>query len=656
MRLLGPVFWYDLTRVARRQPLALWRTGYALGLLLALFLLYFTAFPGAWLGGYVANKDMSAFATRFFDVFTAIQFAAVILMTPALTANAVAEERSNNTLTFLLTTHLTNREIVLGKLATRLLQVGLLILTGLPTLALLQLMGGVYLPQVFASYAALAMTAVNLGCLGLFCGVFVRKPQQAAWRAYQILICYLALSFLSIWYWGLPDGPRNTALGKLYLAGWTAWVGMPAPPAQHEPKLFERSLDWFNVANPYYAHQRLADFQTTGDTVDQALVKVLRDYTIAHGGLALLFGGLSILRLRAVAAKQSAGITHKKRLILRPAPHPPLRDRPMLWKEMYCESKPRQRWLRLFFGLWFYFASFFPAWFFLMLTIETNFNQLASRTLFLLRYPGTLVVGLVCLRVALHAARSIGSERDRQTLDSLLTTQLRPAEIVRDKWWGSLLAGRWLLLWLVVNWCMGMIPFALHPLALPVLVVETLVYAAFAASLGMYCSVRFATTRQAVTATLLIGLIGTTFVPWGIGKMATVVFVGAQPAPVPTLPYYTRLRLPTPAPERLGLGLIPAWVLARTVVPFGEYYQPVQWYYDPSWYQYDSCQSVNEVVLPAMLGLAIYGLAAWRLRTAAERHFRRLLAGNAARWRGLPPPLATLPAADSELRPTGIGS
>src|SRR5882757_4283527 len=143
MRFLGPVFWYDLVRVARRQPLALWRTGYGLGLLLALFLLYFTAFPGAWLGGYVANKDASAFATLFFDVFTAIQFAAVILMTPALTANAIAEEKGNNTLIFLLTTHLTNREIILGKLATRLLQVGLLILTGLPTLALLQLMGGV---------------------------------------------------------------------------------------------------------------------------------------------------------------------------------------------------------------------------------------------------------------------------------------------------------------------------------------------------------------------------------------------------------------------------------------------------------------------------------------------------------------------------------
>src|SRR3954454_25343077 len=111
MRFLGPVFWYDLVRVARRQPLALWRAAYGLGLLAALFVLYATALPHAWLGGHVANRDATAFAGSIFRVFIAVQFAAVVLLTPALAANGVAEERGQNTLTFLLTTHLTNREI-----------------------------------------------------------------------------------------------------------------------------------------------------------------------------------------------------------------------------------------------------------------------------------------------------------------------------------------------------------------------------------------------------------------------------------------------------------------------------------------------------------------------------------------------------------------
>lgn len=144
------------------------------------------------LGGYVSKNEASAFATRFATVFMAVQFAAVILITPALTANAVAEEKGKNTLPFLLGTHLSSREILLGKLFTRLLQVGLLILTGLPVLALVQFMGGVDLMQIVAEYAALALTALSLGCLGLFCGVFVKKPHNAAWRAYQVLIAYLA--------------------------------------------------------------------------------------------------------------------------------------------------------------------------------------------------------------------------------------------------------------------------------------------------------------------------------------------------------------------------------------------------------------------------------------------------------------------------------
>ena len=39
---------------------------------------------------------------------------------------------------------------------------------------ILQLMGGVEPNLVFATFAALALTALSLGSLGLFCGVFVR--------------------------------------------------------------------------------------------------------------------------------------------------------------------------------------------------------------------------------------------------------------------------------------------------------------------------------------------------------------------------------------------------------------------------------------------------------------------------------------------------
>jgi hypothetical protein len=409
-----------------------------------------------------------------------------------------------------------------------------------------------------------------------------------------------------------------------------------------------RGLEWFNAPNPYSAHLRLADLQMPGSNIgrsfwggppgislNEALVIVLRDYAIAHGLLAVTLGGLAVMRLRAVAAKQSAGIVHKKALVLRPAPHPPIRERPVLWKEMYCEAKPRQRWLAVFFSRWFFVASFLPAWAFFVFMIETRYDSLSAGALWLLRYVGTFVVGLLCLRVALHAARSVGGERDRQTLDSLLTTQLTPAEIVRDKWWGGLLTGRWVFGWLVLHWCLGVLVFAVNPLMVPVLAVETLVFAAFAVSLGMYCAARFSTTKQALAATLLIGLVGTTLVPWAGGKFFGVMAWDVQPMTPPGRLYNYGRPPPTPWPELVGLGLTPPRVLASTVVPWRSYY-PSGWYYDHDY-------GGDGVVLPIACGLVVYGLAAWGLRAAAMRRFRRSLAGPVVRRRPAGRPAARVP-------------
>ena len=68
MKLLGPVFWYDLVRVARRQRLALWRTLYASALLVAMYVMYASAFPDASLfwGSRVKGNELAAFATLTF--------------------------------------------------------------------------------------------------------------------------------------------------------------------------------------------------------------------------------------------------------------------------------------------------------------------------------------------------------------------------------------------------------------------------------------------------------------------------------------------------------------------------------------------------------------------------------------------------------------
>jgi ABC-type transport system involved in multi-copper enzyme maturation permease subunit len=629
MRILGPVFWYDLVRVARRQRLALWRAAYGLALLAALFLLYVDSLPHAWLGGRVKPDDAAAFAGRFFAVFAALQFAAVILITPALTANALAEERGHNTLVFLLTTHLTNREIVLGKLFTRLLQVGLLVLTGLPVLGLLQLMGGVEPRLVLASFAALALTGLTLGSLGLACALFTRKPQNAAWRAYQIILLYAALSLLSIWYWGLPAGSAPRATAAMMSLKQIGLSGFPPAPRFRIPVPVrtdtEQVVEWLSLPNPYYAYARLKYEQDTGATLEDALPGVLRDFALANGALTLLLLGLVVLRLRSVATRQGAGLAPKRAVLLKPAPHPPVRDRPVLWKEVYCEAKPRQRWLALFFTRWFFVASFLPAWVMFLLVLESSYHDLANWTILLLRFGGTLVACVLCLRVALHAARSIGQERDRQTLDSLLTTDLTPGEIVRDKWWGSLLVGRWVLVWLLIHWGLGVLALALHPLAVPWLVIECVVYAAFAASLGMYCAARFLTTKQATAAALVAVLFGTTLLPWAGGKFATAVLPeGLWATPRPRVVSY-RWAEELPWPERVAAGLTPVRVLFESVFHNKDYFT--------SFYYRGPEERIHELLASILFGLVAYAVLATVLRQRAAARFRRTLGRTDPRQR-----------------------
>src|SRR5262249_26961263 len=155
-------------------------------------------------------------------------------------------------------------------------------LTGLPVLGFLQFMGGVEPALVLASFAALALTALSLGGLGLACAVFVKKPQNAAWRAYQIVVLYAALSLWSIWYWQFPTrGPAAAWAGGgrvvFVPGGGTVVLGgvgrAPSPPLVAE----------LNSANPYFAYLRLKHEQDAGTLLANALPAVLRDYALGHG-------------------------------------------------------------------------------------------------------------------------------------------------------------------------------------------------------------------------------------------------------------------------------------------------------------------------------------------------------------------------------------
>src|SRR5215213_9076115 len=186
------VFLADLRRTTRRGRPALLRTGYAAALLAALAVVFARWFgvgrlaPGEWFAAApdLPIRDVASFAREFAAACLAVQFAAVLLITPAFTAGAVAEERQRRTLDDLLITGLSSRRIVFGKLAARWVQVVGVLAAGLPVLFAAMSWGGLDLTQLVAGFVFTALVALAATAFGLWCSVEQRTVNGAVFVAY----------------------------------------------------------------------------------------------------------------------------------------------------------------------------------------------------------------------------------------------------------------------------------------------------------------------------------------------------------------------------------------------------------------------------------------------------------------------------------------
>src|SRR5262249_5092852 len=148
-----------------------------------------------------------------------------------------------------------------SKLLARFLNLGMLILAGLPILALLQFMGGVDPDLVLASYAATLATVASLACLGMFFSVLVRRGRDA------ILLTYLC-AFAYFVSWGFQ---------RAIPASWYTFPSANSAVTLHDV------LEWYNAGNILHAIQSLGYLSfRPGGSVSDALPAVLRGYLIFH--------------------------------------------------------------------------------------------------------------------------------------------------------------------------------------------------------------------------------------------------------------------------------------------------------------------------------------------------------------------------------------
>ncbi|BAM04955.1 ABC transporter permease subunit [Phycisphaera mikurensis] len=138
----------------------------------------------------VELASLAAAGTRLFALLAYAQVLGVCLLAPLFMAGAIASERQGRTWDVLLTTPLSNLQVVLGSLLGRLFFVFALLTAWLPLVAVLPLFGGVRPAAVAESFAVAAATATLVGAVAVSLSV-ARVGGRAAVYGFVVAVAAL---------------------------------------------------------------------------------------------------------------------------------------------------------------------------------------------------------------------------------------------------------------------------------------------------------------------------------------------------------------------------------------------------------------------------------------------------------------------------------
>ncbi|OGO34650.1 MAG: hypothetical protein A2Z16_09455 [Chloroflexi bacterium RBG_16_54_18] len=112
----------------------------------------------------------------------------ICAITPAVTANAISEEKEKLTFDMLLATPLHPVSVLWGKLVASMSYIFLLIFAALPMTSLVFTYGGVTMRDMLKAVGMLLVIAVMIGMIGLFMSALLRKSGRAVASTYVVVL------------------------------------------------------------------------------------------------------------------------------------------------------------------------------------------------------------------------------------------------------------------------------------------------------------------------------------------------------------------------------------------------------------------------------------------------------------------------------------
>ncbi len=139
-----------------------------------------------------------AAARKLVDLFFLGQYMLASLMAPSFAAGTISGEKERKTYEMLLASPLKPAAIVLGKLIASLTHLAVLIFASLPIVMLCLPLGGVSALEVLAAYLALLVSVITFGAISVACSSYFKRTAAALVVSY-LLILPMALAGVLFW-------------------------------------------------------------------------------------------------------------------------------------------------------------------------------------------------------------------------------------------------------------------------------------------------------------------------------------------------------------------------------------------------------------------------------------------------------------------------
>jgi ABC-type transport system involved in multi-copper enzyme maturation permease subunit len=315
---------------------------------------------------------------EMFHELVLLQFGAILVFLPAMTAAALTLEKERDTLTLLLLTTLRPWAILAQKLLSRLIPMVSYIILAFPLLAVAYSYGGVTTDSLLVAMFMLLVCVLQTGCLALMCSAYCRTTVEALIATYALLF--------GTWMCVPVCIPLHTF-----------WDGFDVAPAEVP------------------ARTALALMTCIGSLIAARVFLETRAFVPPRNVLLQLFQALD--RMFNEWNQVTGGV-----ILVRDGSRFP-EDRPIAWRETAKKS------LGTFRYLFRVLVVLEVPILFVAQSVNVSAIQSRSAVSMLLYVLWCIAIAMICV----HAASVVSSERSRQTLELLLIVPLSGRDLLRQK-------------------------------------------------------------------------------------------------------------------------------------------------------------------------------------------------------------------------------